>query len=340
MIRSCRQRLEKDADLKLYTTFIAIEDIEEVRQALGYDKINLYGVSYGTRSGIEYLRRYPVNVRSALFAGVATSAAKLPLHFAKGAQRAMERLIEDCAADQSCHSAFPALEKDFASALHAFANGTVSIAMIHPATKTNETVTLSRGVFTERLRLMLYDHSAASFIPFLIHRAAQGDWLPFAKVLATPPAAPAYSLALGTYLSITCSESVPFIEAGEIIRETSGTFLGDYRTVRHQRACEAWPRADVPGDFLLPVKAHVPVLLLSGDLDPATPLEFGKAVAHDLANSRQIVLRNTPHSYNSACARALAVEFFAKASAQSLNSRCAAAMRRPGFLTEPPERYR
>lgn len=340
MIRSCRRRLEKDADLKLYTTFIAMEDVEEIRQALGYDKINLYGVSYGTRSALEYLRRYPAGVRSALLAGVATPAAKLPLHFAKGTERAMERLIDDCAADDGCHSTFPRLKSDFAVALRAFADGPVSIEMIHPATKAKEMVSLSRGVFTERVRLMLYDHAASSLVPFLIHRAARGDWLPFAKVAATPFLAPAYSLALGTYLTITCSESVPFIEASEIVRETSDTFLGDYRTVRHQSACDAWPRSDSPGDFFLPVKSVVPILLLSGDMDPATPMEFAKALTQDLPNSRQIVLRNTAHSYNSDCARALAVEFIAKGSAQRLNARCAEIMRRPRFLTESPERYR
>jgi pimeloyl-ACP methyl ester carboxylesterase len=211
--------------------------------------------------------------------------------------------------------------------------------MIHPVTKAKETVALSLGVFTERLRLMLYDPAAASLIPLLVHRAAQNDWLPFGKVLATPFPAPAYSLAMGTYLSITCSESVPFIEPAEIIRATSGTFLGAYRAVRHQRACAAWPGGDIPGHFFLPVKSAVPVLLLSGDVDPATPLEFARAITQDLPNSRQIVLRNTPHSYTSDCARMLAAQFINNGTAQRLNARCAETIRRPRFLTRLPERY-
>jgi pimeloyl-ACP methyl ester carboxylesterase len=339
MIRACRQSLEKEADLKFYITPIVIDDIDDIRRELGYDKINLYGISYGTRSALEYLRRYPNQIRAALLAGVATPAAKLPLHYAKGAQSAMEKLIEDCAADASCRSAFPALDDDLAAALDAFANGPVSFEMNHPVTKTRQTVTLSRSVFTERLRLMLYDHAASSLIPFVIQRAAHGDWLPFGKVVVRPVPASAYSLALGTYLSITCSESVPLIDRAEISQETSGTFLREYRTLRHRSACAEWPRGDIPHDFFLPVKSDVPVLMLSGDSDPATPMDFGKAALQHLTNGRQILLRNTPHSYTSECVRALSVEFIAKTSVRNLNTSCAEKMRRPRFVTELPERY-
>jgi pimeloyl-ACP methyl ester carboxylesterase len=339
MIRTCKLELEEKADLKFYTTPIAMSDVDEVRDALGYDTINLYGVSYGTLSALEYLRRYPERVRGALLVGVATPAGKLPLHFAKGAQQAMDRLIEDCAADQACRAAFPLLKDDLTAALRAFSNGPVSFEMTLPD-KDSQTVTLSRGLFTERLRLMLYDHAAASLVPYLIHRAAQGDWLPFGKVVTRPFLAPAYSVALGAYMTITCAESVPFIGTEEIRRETAGTFLGDYRTLRHQRACAEWPRADLPSDFFVPVGADVPVLMLSGDIDPATPLEFGKAAAQHLPNSRQVVFRNAPHIYSSDCARTLAVEFIARGSVRSLNTTCDEPVRRPRFLTELPERYR
>jgi pimeloyl-ACP methyl ester carboxylesterase len=338
-ISACRQTLERNADLKFYTTPMAMADMEEVRVALGYDKINLYGVSYGTLSAQEYLRRYSDHVRAAVLAGVATPAAKLPLHFAKGAQQAMDRLIDDCGADESCRSAFPNLKDDFAAVLKAFANGPVRINLTQPGTKTAQSVNLSRGLFSERLRLMLYDHSSASLIPFLIHRAAQGDWLSFGNVVVRPTLAPAYTLALGTYLTITCSESVAFIRPQEIREQTDGTFMGDYRARMHQLACGEWPRDDISSDYLLPVDSDVPVLMLSGDSDPATPMEFGKAAARHLTNSRQVLLRNTPHSYISACARALAVEFIAQGSAENLDATCAERIRRPRFLTELPERY-
>jgi pimeloyl-ACP methyl ester carboxylesterase len=316
-----------------------MDDMEDIRRAMGYDKINLYAVSYGTVGALDYIRRYRDRVRSAVLAGVTTPAAKLPLQFAQGAQRAMEKLIADCDMDETCRSAFPRLKDDFAAVLTAFTNGPVRFELTPPQSRSKQPVTLSRGVFTERLRLMLNDHSSARLLPLLIHRAAHGDWQPFGNVAVRPAVVSAYTLALGTYLTITCSESVSFISPGELADRTAGTFLGDYRVQRHRSACMGWPRDDIPGDYFLPVKSDVHVLMLSGDLDPATPMEFGKAAMARLTNGRQVLLRNTPHSYTSACARGLVVEFIAKGSAGNLDATCAERIRRPRFLTELPERY-
>jgi pimeloyl-ACP methyl ester carboxylesterase len=173
----------------------------------------------------------------------------------------------------------------------------------------------------------------------LIHRAAEGDWLPFANVVVRPSPAPAYTLALGSYLTIACSESIPFMNAQEITEQTAGTFSGDYRVRTYQLACDQWPRGNVRGDFLLPVESQVPVLMLSGDLDPVAPLHFARDAARHLANSRQVLLRNTAHNYTSPCVRALTVAFVAKGAVDNLDVACAERMRRPRFLTELPERY-
>jgi pimeloyl-ACP methyl ester carboxylesterase len=106
-LRACRRELEKSADLKLYTTPVAMDDLDEVRAALGYTQINLYGASYGSLAALQYLRQHAERVRSVALAGVATPATKMPLHFAKGAQAAMDRLMADCAADVTCRAAFP-----------------------------------------------------------------------------------------------------------------------------------------------------------------------------------------------------------------------------------------
>lgn len=338
-IRACRRELEEHADLRFYTTALALEDIDEVRHALGYDKIDLYGISYGTLSALEYLRRYPGQVRAVVLAGVVTPAAKLPLQFAKGAQLSMDRLIADCAADESCHSEFPALKEDFADAFRAFANGPVRFALAPPGGRTAQPVTLSRGVFAERLRLMLADHSSASLLPFLIHHAARGDWLPLGNVVVRPVPAPAYTLALGSYMTITCAEAVEMVTEKEIADQTAATFLSDYRIRRHLSACDLWPRSAIPGDFFTPVASSAPVLMLSGDIDPTNSAEFAAAASRHLPNSRQVLLRNTPHNYTTPCARALTTSFIARGSANDLDDTCAAGLRRPRFLTELPERY-
>ena len=112
-IRACRTELEKVADLKLYTTSIAMDDLDEVRAALGYDRINVYGGSYGSTTTLVYLRQHGDHVRAAAVFGVAPPAAKIPLSFSRGVQDAVNRLFADCAADQTCKTAYPDLRSRF-----------------------------------------------------------------------------------------------------------------------------------------------------------------------------------------------------------------------------------
>jgi len=334
-IRACREQLQKIADVKLYTTPIAMDDVDEVREAMGYKKINLYGVSYGAVSALEYLRRHPAHVRSAVLAGAATPAMKLPLQFARGAQSTMDKLMDDCATDETCHAAFPRLRADFAAVLDQFEKGWVSFEIPHPKRKKPQPVRMSRGIFVEKLRLMLYSSSASALVPVLIHRAAQRDWLPFGRTALSRMAAAIDSVS-GMYLTVTCSEGVAAITEEEIVRETSNTFLGDYRTRTHLRACQEWPRGDISADFYKPVRSDVPVLMLSSEFDPATPPQFGRAAAEFLPNSHQIVMRNTAHGYGSDCFRNITAEFISKASAEQLDTACIVGLRAPAFVSELP----
>lgn len=332
-VRACRERLEKIADLKLYTTSVAIDDLDEVRRALGYEKINLYGGSYGTTVALAYLRRYGAHVRSAVLAGVAPLDFKLPLPFAKGAQHAMESLVNDCAADAACRAAFPKLREEFQSILERLAKSPVVVDVVNPFTRQPQRISLGRGPFTERLRLMLYDHGSSRMVPALIHRAYQGDFKPF--VLTTLPQARAtyHSLSLGMYFSVTCSEGVPFITEEDISRETAATFIGDYRVRVHQRACREWPRAGVPKDFTSAFKSDAPVLMLSGEVDPASPQWLGAQVARHLPNGLQLTIPHTAHGYFSACINDITAEFLSRGTVRGLNTSCLEGMRRPPFVT-------
>jgi pimeloyl-ACP methyl ester carboxylesterase len=124
-IARCRRTLSEKAELQFYTTPIAVEDLAQLRSALGYEKINIYGESYGTLAALEYLRRYPQDVRTLALAGVSTPAAKLPLQFAQGTERAMKRLLQDCSADPACAAVFPNLANEFAKVLAKLAGGAV-----------------------------------------------------------------------------------------------------------------------------------------------------------------------------------------------------------------------
>ena len=109
-VKDCRERL--DANLSYYTTSIAVEDLEEIRGALGAPQVNLIGGSYGTRVALEYMRRYPKSVRTATLRGVAPPSFSLPSTFDADSMRALEGVLADCAADDRCRAAFPDLRAE------------------------------------------------------------------------------------------------------------------------------------------------------------------------------------------------------------------------------------
>src|SRR6185295_1822976 len=111
-----------------------------------------------------------------------------------------------------------------------------------------------------RLLSLLYSHRTVSLLPLILDRAAQGDWLPFVQVIAKSTAPAEFRVYLGAYLSATCAESLPFIDEAELARATGGTFMGDYRTRRHQQACAHWPLGELDVEYFQPVRAATPVL--------------------------------------------------------------------------------
>ncbi len=112
-VKTLRQELEKRADLTQYTTSIAMDDLDDVRAWLGYERINLFGLSYGTRAVLVYMRQHPDRVRSAILMGVAPTYLKMPLHHARAAKRAIDLLFAECATDEACHRAFPNIEREW-----------------------------------------------------------------------------------------------------------------------------------------------------------------------------------------------------------------------------------
>lgn len=335
-VRQCREKLEKIADLKQYTTPIAMDDLDEVRAALGYDKINLVAASYGTIAAQVYMRRHPEHVRAVFLLGVASMAIKQPLLFAPAAQHALELLFRDCNADSACHGAFPDLEKEFDAVLRRFDQGPVEAELPDLATKEKRKVSIARGNFVERIRLLLYTTATARYVPLIIHRAYQNDFVPFALSAANynPPGI----TARGMYMTVTCSEGVPFITEDDIARETKATFVGEYRVRVHQQACKQWPRGDIPRSYIEPVKSDLPVLLISGEDDGSTPPWFGKEMLKTLPHAKQVMVPNYGHQIDSICVIGILRAFIDKGNANGLDTACAARTVRPPFVVQTPPR--
>lgn len=305
-----------------------------MRSALGYEQINLAGISYGALAAQVYIRKYPDRVRSAFLVGVATPGFKLPLPFARAAQHALDLLFEDCTADQSCHNAFPNLKDEFYTVLARFDHGPFNVKVIDPATKQERLVTLERESYVEHLRALLYSTYSARVLPFVVHQAFRGNFIPFGTMavrinLGGP------QTARGLYFSATCAEAIPLITEQEILSETRGTFLGDRRVRAHIGACKEWPRGSVPKSFTAPVKSDIPVVMFSGEADGSTPPWIAEEAVKYWSNGGLIKSPHTGHQIDT-CTCDLMQSFFKTSSVESVDASCIEKAHRPAFATELP----
>jgi pimeloyl-ACP methyl ester carboxylesterase len=339
-VKDCRRRLERHADLTQYTTPIAMNDLDDVRAWLGYERIDLIGLSYGTRAALVYLRQHPNRVRSLVLMGVAPTNAKLPLYHSQNAQRAINLLFDECAADVDCNNAYPRLDDEFSQLLQTLERKP-AVVKYKPAAPAKELdVEIRRDQFAEELRSQLYAPPSARRVPFIIHRAAQGDFRPFLKLAIPddPSRKLSSSIADGMYLSVTCAEDVPLIDTSEAARINGGTFFGNYRVRQQVRACLHWPRGVLPAGYDRPVATTAPVLIIAGYMDPVTGPDWAEEVAAHLPNSKLWRIRNHAHVpvglSNFACFDSVIMKFLDHPVARELDTSCGDTMLPPPFFIE------
>src|SRR5579872_4941512 len=106
-----------DGNPRYYTTAVAMDDLDAVRQALGYDKIDLYGASYGATAVQYYLRQHGDRVRAAVLDGGTLVEVPIFELIAPNSQRALDDAFARCAADTGCATAFPDVRTEFASVI-------------------------------------------------------------------------------------------------------------------------------------------------------------------------------------------------------------------------------
>ena len=221
-----------DADLRLYTTPIAMDDLDDVRAYLGYDTINIYGGSYGTRAGLVYMRQHGDRVRTAVLDGVAPTNMRLPLFFPRDVQRAFDRLIADCATDAGCNARYPNLGARARALVERLEKTPPLVSVVHPRTGEHGEIRMTARILVNVFAQTLYQPLSASLLPALIERAEQND---FQGVLALTggggdPEDP--MMAVGMQLSVICAEDAPRISAEEAKHEADGTLFGPH-VMRH-----------------------------------------------------------------------------------------------------------
>lgn len=334
-IRKCRTQLEPKADLKLYTTTIAMDDIDDARAALGYERINLFGGSYGTRASLTYLKRHPQHVRAAILQGISPMNQLMPRDFPQDTERALQGVLSECVADQQCNTAFPNIKAEASTVLAQLIKGPVEVEVQKPHSTDRVKVKLSRDLAAEAIRYMLYSPIGASRVPLIIHLAAQGNFAPLTRAALEYRVNLVATGSNGMYLSVTCAEDLPWIKPGDGERNAANTFLGDYRLRQQREACALWPRATIEVDYAKPVRSDAPVLILTGEWDPVTPPSNGDAAAKTLKNSLHIVVPHGAHGLGGLeginCIDRILTEFVERGTSKDLDTSCVQSIRRKGF---------
>ena len=339
-ITRCREKLQAlpYGDLRFFTTMLAMQDLDAVRQQLGAQRINLIGASYGTRAALDYQRQFPNAVRRSVMDGVAPADMVLPLSMSTDNQAAFDALLRDCEQAASCQKNHPNLRRD-ASAL--FNKLPQTIIAAHPLTGQRETFPYSRDMLLAALRGPLYLPAMAAGLPQAISDATTGQFEGLLGMGSLLSPRKGSTLAMGMHFSVICAEDAPRVDRrqqGSL--QAAGIDFADSVAQLYAKVCAAWPQGAVPSSFYEIPPSRTPVLLLSGGLDPATPPRHAQRVALALgAKALNVVVPNAGHGVMSVgCVRDVIYKFIDTEDdefALKVLANCAAKVPRP-LAFQPP----
>ena len=328
-LKACPETL--DADLRFYTTEIAMTDLDEVRAALGYETINLYGASYGTRAALTYLRMFPERVRTVTLDSVVDPGFIMFMDAAEDGQSALDKFFARCEADEACKAEFPKLRSEFNGLLARLDESSVDITIPHPLTHEPLDLTVTRQMVTGMVFNTLYVPDLVATLPLSIHSAyADEDYVPLISQAFLVDA----GLYDGMFYAVTCTEDSPLITADEAAERSEGSVFGD-RTVDFVDICSQWQKGEVSSEFREPVVSDVPVLILSGEADPITPPWHAEKVAESLTNELHLVFSDMGHgNLSSRCSTNLFKSFIESASIIGLDTSCVEGIEPPPFFVD------
>jgi pimeloyl-ACP methyl ester carboxylesterase len=311
--RLCRDRLiGQGIDLSAYHSAASAADLNDLRVALGYERLNLYAVSYGTRLALTLLRDHPAAVRSAVLDSVYPLQVNLYTALAPNTERAFNVFFARCAADTACSASYPDLRSVFYRLVDQLNASPVSISL--RAAGQEHTVRVDGALLIDVLFVGLYNPAVTASMPQMIYDVAQGNYntLPERLNLYFDTAS-----ALGMQMSVQCAEELPFNggeEAYTAAQSLSPQIAAFYPASVQSlfAACMEWTGVAPDPRENLPVSSDIPALILAGDHDPITPPEWGRLVAQNLSRAYFHEFPGQGHwvTRSSSCALSMALAFW------------------------------
>lgn len=319
--RRCAQGLQGRADPRFYTTSQAIADLDAVRAALGVEKINLVGGSYGTRVAQQYATRYRQHTRSVVLDGVAPNDLVVGGEFATTFEDALAQQSAQCARLPACTARFPTdMRKQLREVSARLRQAPVEVEYRDATTGESKRDTITADTLVGLAFAFSYAPQTASLLPLVLDEAANGRYGPLMSLAQLMSSSMSGSMNRGMQWSVICAEDADRFQADAT---TADTVLGSEVGKMFFAACSAWPTGARPQDFTAPFTTDLPVLLLSGELDPVTPPRYGERVLAGTPNGRHLQLRGQGHgTMGLGCMPKLIGKFIETADAKALETQC------------------
>ncbi len=311
-------------DPRFFTTSVAVQDLEALRQALGYGQLNLYGISYGTRVAQHFARRFPDSTRSVIIDGVIPPQLPLGPDIATESQVAIDSVFDRCAANAACDERFPDIGEDFAMLRGALAESPITVAFQHPVSGQREVIEFTEEHLAGAIRLLLYDPRTVALLPLVINEASNGNFAPLAAQYHMVVASVAKSLSIGMHNAVMCTEDAPFIDWDALDQDAiDASYMGPLQLDAIRTMCSVWPAGLLDDDLRDPLATDKPVLLLSGGADPITPAHYAEMAAIKMSNHWQIVGAEQGHGLGAVgCMPRVISEFVSAASLEDGAAEC------------------
>ncbi len=328
-IKECLKNLT--GDLSQYNSENAIRDFDAIRVALGHEKINIYGGSYGTRAALIYMRMFPDSLRTVVLDSVGPVEVPIGL-FGLSSARSFDLLLEKCNKDDSCNKAWPKLAMECEQVVQALEQSPVTLDIPHPRLGNKTTFVVSKDKFISTLLMQLYSMQTRTLVPLIIHQASIGNFAPLAGIISQTDGE--QGIYLGLNLNIVCNEDMPKISTAMMAADANNNFGGSLSLESLKTACPLWPKYSVEEAFYQPVTATIPTLILSGNLDPVTPPSNGEKSAATIPNSHHIIVGNAAHIAGvSECGVEIINEFLNSMNPKELDEECLQELPVETFMT-------
>ena len=329
----CHDRLAKaGANFALYDSAQNAADVEALRQALGYDKINLYGISYGTRLALTTLRDFPQGIRSIVIDGVMPPQADLYAQTPANGTQAIEAVFRTCEADPACNQNYPNLRQTLSNLKAKLDKDPIKFEVALRSGEKKEALLNGDGLINTLFQ-GLYVTSLIPAFPRMIYDARDGNYDMLAGLTALT-LAQLDDISYGMYFSVQCQEEIPFMNAQELetfVKQNPEFAALDDKGSR--QVCQLWNVPTAPARENQAVTSDIPALVLSGEFDPITPPAYGKEAAQTLSKSFFFQLPKAGHGASASedCPRNMAIAFFDNP-AQKPDDACLSGMAKVPFV--------